>query len=218
MGSFIRKRPRLAKYLDSLKFAFYCVAHPVDGFWDLTHEKRGTLAAANTILFLTVFVRLVSLKYTSFLIRAMNWEEVNIFLWIASIIFPLALWVLGNWGCTTLFDGKARLWQIYMATCYGMLPYPIVTTVLTIFSNGVTLEESEFYSVVNLITLVYCGILIVVSMSQIHEFKMGKNLLFTLLSIIAMLIIVFILMIFFSMIAQGIGYFVSMAKELMFRF
>ena len=59
-----------AKYWDSMKFALYCLTHPLDGFWDLTHEKRGTYAAANTILFLTCFVRVISLKYTSFLYKS----------------------------------------------------------------------------------------------------------------------------------------------------
>ena len=56
------RRERLAKYWDSMKFALYCATHPLDGFWDLTHEKRGTMAAANTILFLTLLV--ISVKYT----------------------------------------------------------------------------------------------------------------------------------------------------------
>ena len=45
----LKKKETWAKYLDSLKFGFYCMTHPLDGFWDLTHEKRGTMAAANTI-------------------------------------------------------------------------------------------------------------------------------------------------------------------------
>ena len=60
--------PRLEKYWDSLKFALYCMTHPLDGFWDLTHEKRGTMAAANTILILSLLVRILKLRYTSFIV------------------------------------------------------------------------------------------------------------------------------------------------------
>ena len=79
------------KYWDSLKFSLYCLTHPLDGFWDLTHEKRGTYAAANTILIATVLVRLLNLKYTSFVIQTVYWEDLNVWLYIASILFPLAL-------------------------------------------------------------------------------------------------------------------------------
>ena len=211
------RRERLAKYWDSLKFALYCATHPLDGFWDLTHEKRGTMAAANTILFLTLLVRVLKLRYTSFVILTVYWEGLNIFLYIASVLFPLILWVVGNWGLTTLFDGKGRLNQVYMATCYALTPYPLIQFPLMILSNGFTVEEAEFYAVLSAISLIWAGLLIVAAMGQIHEYSAGKNILFTVASLFAMLVMIFILMIFFSMISQGVGYFISLARELLFR-
>ena len=213
----LTKKETYIKYLKSLKFGFYCMTHPLDGFWDLTHEKRGTYAAANTILFVTILIRILKLRYTSFLFIQVYWEDINIFLYIASILFPLALWVVGNWALTTLFDGKGRLGQVYMATCYGLLPYPVFQLPLMIASNFVTIEEGQFYSVLSVISLVYCAFLIIAGMGQIHDFSMGKNILFTIASLFAMLVMVFILMIFFSMITQGVSYFISLGKEMMFR-
>ncbi|MCR5279841.1 MAG: YIP1 family protein [Lachnospiraceae bacterium] len=205
------------RYFKSLKFGLYCMTHPLDGFWDLTHEHRGTYSAATTILIVAIFVRILKLKYTSFLFLNVYWEELNIFLYIASIIFPLGLWVIGNWATTTLFDGKGRLGQVYMGTCYALLPYPLIQVPLMILSNLVTVEEGQFYSVLDVISLVYCALLIVAAMGQIHEFSAGKNLIFTVFSLAAVLIMIFILMIFFSMVSQGIAYFVSLARELLFR-
>ncbi|WP_022772460.1 Yip1 family protein [Butyrivibrio sp. AE2015] len=205
------------KYIDSLKFALYCTTHPLDGFWDLTHEKRGTYAAANTILALALLIRILKLRYTSFLFMEVYWEDLNIFMYLASVVFPLALWVLGNWGLTTLFDGKGRLGQVYMATCYAFTPYVLIQFPLMIFSNFVTVQEAEFYSVVSLLSLVYSALLIIAAMGQIHEYSAGKNLLFVVATLFAMLVMIFILMIFFSMVAQGIAYFISLGKELMFR-
>lgn len=213
----LTRKETYIKYLKSLKFSLYCMTHPLDGFWDLTHEKRGTYAAANTILFITILVRILKLKYTSFCFLNVYWEDINIFLYIASILFPLALWVVGNWGLTTLFDGKGRLGQVYMATCYGMVPYPLIQVPLMIMSNMVTIEEGQFYQVLDIVSLVFCAILIILAMGQIHDFSLGKNILFTIASLFAMLVLVFILMLFFSMITQGVSYFISIGKELMFR-
>ncbi len=217
MSISIKNNEKLGKYNDSMKFAFYCLTHPMDGFWDLTHEKRGSYAAANTILIASVVVRILSLKYTGFVVQVVNWEHINIFLYIASIIFPLGLFVVGNWALTTLFDGKGRLGQVYMATCYGFLPYPLIMIPITLLSNVVTIEESEFYWALSTVSLVWAGILIICAMGQIHEYTGAKNILFMFASLIAMLIIVFILMLFFSMISQGVGYFISLGKELLFR-
>ncbi|MBQ9334153.1 MAG: YIP1 family protein [Lachnospiraceae bacterium] len=215
--SAIKDNIKLQKYLDSLKFAFYCMTHPLDGFWDLTHEKRGTYAAANTILILTLIVRVMKLRFTSFLFITVYWEEINIFLYLASVLFPLVLWVFGNWGLTTLFDGKGRLGQVYMATCYGMIPYPVIQIPLMLLSNVVTVDEGSFYVVLSAISLIYAGILIICAMGQIHEFSGAKNILFTVASLFAMLVMVFLLLIFFSMITQGISYIVSLIREMLFR-
>ena len=59
------KKEKFSQYKKSLNFAFYCLTHPLDGFWDLTHERRGTIAAANTILVLTLLARILKLQYTS---------------------------------------------------------------------------------------------------------------------------------------------------------
>ena len=213
----LKKKETYTRYFKSFKFAFYCMTHPLDGYWDLTHEKRGSMAVANTILILTLVARIASLQFTSFIFNQVYWPEVNIFLYLGSIVFPLALWVVGNWALTTLFDGKARLPQIYMATCYAMLPYPLFQFPLIIFSNVVTVNEAEFYTLINTIVLIFCGIYIVVAMMQIHEYTMSKTILFTAFSIFAMLVIVFILLLFFSMISQGIAYFVSIVREILFR-
>ncbi len=205
------------KYADSLKFALYCITHPLDGFWDLTHEKRGTYAAANTILFVTLLVRIMKLRYTSFVFLRVYWEGINIFLYLASILFPLSLWVIGNWALTTLFDGKGRLGQVYMATCYALTPYPLIQFPLMVFSNFVTVEEAEFYAVLSAISLIWCGLLIVAAMGQIHEYSAGKNILFTVATLFSMLVMIFILMIFFSMISQGVAYIISLVREFLFR-
>ena len=209
--------PRLSKYLDSLKFALYCMTHPLDGFWDLTHEKRGTMAAANTILILALLVRVLKLKYTSFIVMQVYWEDLNLFLYLASVLLPLGLWVIGNWGLTTLFDGKGRLSQVYMATCYALIPYPLIQFPLMIMSNGFTKDEMDFYSVLSALSLVYAVILIIAAMGQIHEYGVGKNLLFTVATLFSMLVMIFLLMIFFSMVSQGVAYFISLGRELLFR-
>ena len=207
----------LKRYWKSLKFAFYCATHPLDGYWDLTHEKRGTYAAANTILILTILSRILKLQHTSFVIDPIYWPDINIFLYIASILFPLGLWVLGNWALTTLFDGKGRLGQVYMATCYCMLPYPMVQIPLIFLSNVVTKEERQFYDVMGWISMIWVIFWIILAMQQIHDFSVGKNFLFTIGSLFAMLVIIFILLLFFSMISQGVAYFISVGKELLYR-
>lgn len=213
----LKNKEKYSRYFGSLKYALYVITHPLDGFWDLTHEKRGSIAAANTIVILTVLARIMSLQFTSFLFMQVYWEDVNIFLYIASILFPLALFCVGNWGLTTLFDGKGRLSQIYMGTAYAMTPYPLIQFPMILLSNVVTKEEGTFYHFAVVLSLAWAVLLIICAMMEIHEYSLSKTLLFMVASVFAMMVMVFILLLFFSMISQGIAYFVSIAKEIMFR-
>jgi len=213
----LRNKDTYNHYFKTLKYSLYVITHPLDGTWDLTHEKRGSLAAANTIVILTVFARILKLQFTSFLFLQVYWEGINIFLYIASVLFPLALWSIGNWALTTLFDGKGRLKQVYMATAYALTPYPLIQIPMCILSNVVTLEEGSFYAVAGVISVLWSAALILCATMQIHEYTMSKTVLFTIFSLFAMLVMIFILLIFFNMINQGVAYFVSMIKEIMFR-
>ncbi len=217
MFAALKKKETYTHYFATLKYALYCITHPMDGFWDLTHEKRGSIAAANTILIVTIITRIASLYFSSFIVNEVYWPGVNIYLYIASIVFVLALFCVGNWGLTTLFDGKGKLSQIYMASCYALTPYSLIQIPLIFFSNVITKDESAFYQVLGALSFVWAGMLIVAAMIQIHEYSVSKTVLFVIATIFAMLVLVFILLLFFSMISQGVSYFVSIYREISFR-
>ena len=143
------------RFLDSLRYSLYVIGHPVDGFWDLIHAKRGSYAAANLIVILTLLAHVWKLRFTSFLFISVNWEHVNVFMEMATILLPLAVFVICNWSVTTLFDGKGHLGDVYMGTAYALTPYPLIQIPITILSNFVTREEGTFFWTFNNISLMY---------------------------------------------------------------
>jgi hypothetical protein len=204
-------------FLETLRYALHVIVHPADGFWDLIHEKRGSIAAANFILILTLLTHVWKLQFTSFLFLDVNWEKVNILMEFATILLPLAIFCICNWGVTTLFDGKGKLSQIYMGTCYAFTPYVLIQIPLIILSNLVTADEGTFYVFFNDASYVWVAILIIMAMMMIHQYSLGKTLLFMLASLFGMLVFIFIMLLFFSMISQGVAYFVSLGREVTFR-
>ncbi len=211
------QKENYVKFLTTLKYAFYVIFHPADGFWDLTHAKRGSYSAANFIVFMTLLTHIWKLRYTNFLFLDVQWQKVNIFMEFATILLPLAIFCICNWGVTTLFDGKGTLGNIYMGTAYALTPYVLLQIPMIILSNVVTVEEGAFYVVFNNISLMWCLMLIFMAMMMIHAYSAGKTFLFMIFTIFGMLVFIFIMLLFFSMISQGVAYFVSLAKEVMFR-
>ena len=217
IASFVDNQ-KLKRLKESLRYSLYVVTHPLDGFWDLTHEKRGSIGAANIIIILALFTRLLSLRYTSFLFVKVIWEQVNIIEIILGFLAPIWIATLGNWGLTTLFDGKGTIKDIYMALGYTLTPYVLIQLPLILVSNGMTADEGSFLGVISSFSYIWIGILIYCAVMQIHDFTPGKTVLVIIATIIGMLLIVFVLLLFFSLISDAIAYFVSLFKEVAFRF
>ena len=98
-----------------------------------------------------------------------------------------------------------------------MLPYALITIPLSIVSNVLSSDFAEVVGILSTLSLVWAGILFVCSNMQIHEFTLAKTLVFIFATVLAMAIMIFILLLFFSMISEGVSYFVSMYKEIMYR-
>lgn len=207
----------MKNYLKSLKYSLYMILHPFDGSWDLIHEGRGSMAAANTIVILTLITNIWDMKFTNFMLNGTRWSEVNIVMKIASILVPLAIWVLANWSLTTLMDGKGRFKDIYMATAYCLTPYVLIGLPMIVVSNVVTKEEGVFYTYFNVFALIWCVFLLLCAMMMIHDYGLLKGLGSTLLSVAGMAIIMFIILLFFSLVSDAIAYFVSIYKEISLR-
>ena len=71
-------KAKLNKYWKSLKYSLYVITHPFDGFWDLTHEHKGSLPAAHTILILFLITRVLKLLLTSFQFLSVNVQYISV--------------------------------------------------------------------------------------------------------------------------------------------
>ncbi|MBO7583500.1 MAG: hypothetical protein J6T20_06890 [Treponema sp.] len=224
MSNFVTRRLKkltlketYVRFFSTLKYALYVMFHPADGYWDLIHAKRGSYAAANFIVILTLFTQIWRLRFTSFVVMNVYWEAVNIFKEFATILLPLAVFCICNWALTTLFDGKGHLGDVYMGTGYALAPYPLIQIPIIIISNFVTRDEVAFYTIFNTISILWCAMLLFMAMMMIHQYSFGKTLLFTVFTIFGMLIFIFIILLFFSMISQGVSFFVALGREIIFR-
>lgn len=210
-------KERLSHLAKTLRFSLYCIVRPFDGFWDLTHEKRGSMGAANIILAMVVLAQVWSWTYSSFLFYWPQWEYFNLFMRILPSVILFLTWCIANWSLTTLMDGKGKLGQIYMATAYALVPYPLIRIPLIFLSHILTGEEYALYNVFYYLSTMWCVLLVICAMMMIHDFSFGKAIFTSLVTIVAMMIIIFLIVMFFSLITQSFGYFISLYKEFAFR-
>ena len=211
------RRAKWDAYVASVKYAKHVLFHPFDGFWDLTHENRGSFAAATTFLVLFLFTRVAQLLFTNFQFISAPLQYVNIFEQVLSLLLPFLILCLANWAMTTLFDGKGRFSDIYTAMCYALVPYVLIQLPLVFISNILSFDEAAFYSVLMSFSNIWCIFLIFIGLMQVHDYSPTKTIIFIVVTIVGALIIIFLLLVFFSLLGDAASYFISLYREIAFR-
>ena len=197
-------------------YGYHVMFHPFDGFWDIKHEKRASVKGATVILILTVISYVYSLIGKAYLVDP-HPAETNILLAGVSILLPILLWVISNWCLTTLFDGEGSIKDIYIATCYSLFPLPCFLVLTTLASNIVTLNEASLLTLAMGVALFWVGFLLFFGTMVIHDYTMFKNILTTLATIVGMAFIMFIGVLFSSLLGKIISFVSGIITELSYR-
>ncbi|MBQ2793852.1 MAG: YIP1 family protein [Clostridia bacterium] len=200
-------------YWEELLFAFHLVFHPFDGFWDLKHEKRGSVRAASTIFGLTILAFFYNGIGKGYLFNPKG-NESSIFTALLSVGIPVLLWAVSNWCLTTLFDGEGSFKDIYIATCYSLAPLPLFLVASTILSNVLVTTEGKIVTLVTTIGLIWTIILLFFGMLVTHDYSISKNFITILGTVLAMAIIMFLVLLFGSLMMKMISFVVSLVKEI----
>lgn len=200
-------------YWEELLFAFHLVFHPFDGFWDLKHEKRGSVAAATTYIALTVLAFFYNSIGQGYLFNPRGTYS-TIFMTILSILVPAILFIVGNWCLTTLFEGEGSFKDIYIATGYALAPLPLFVTISTILSNFMTTSEGSMVSLLISIGFIWSMLLLFFGTLVTHDYSLGKNVVTILGTIVAMAVIMFVAILFSSLVVKMVQFVISIFAEI----
>ena len=200
-------------YVEELLFVFHLWFHPFDGFWDLKHEQRGSVRAGTTILGITIaafFYQSIGQGYT------FNPREnySTIFVQILALGVPVLLWCVANWCLTTLFDGEGGFKDIYISTTYSLSPLPLLVILSTILTNVFTVSEGQMITLLVTIGWVWAAILLFFGTLVTHDYTINKNILTVLGTIVAMGVIMFVAILFSSLLIKMITFVVAIITEI----
>lgn len=202
---------------EELLYAFHVIFHPFDGFWDLKHEKRGSVKSATIILMVTVLAFFYKTIGSGYIINQSNTTTQNVVGTILAVILPLALWAIANWCLTTLFDGEGSMKDIYIACCYSLTPLPLFMIPLTIFSNFIVKDEAGIINIISTIAFIWLGLLVFFGMMITHDYSPFKSILTSLGTIVGMMFLMFLGLLFTTLMAKIIKFVTDIATEIGFR-
>jgi len=201
---------------EELLYAFHIIFHPFDGFWDLKHEKRGSVRSGLTILLVTIIVYFYNSIGQGYIFKPRT-EYTDVLASIGAVVAPLLLWTIANWCLTTLFEGEGSMSDIFTACCYCLTPLPLLILPSTIASNFLTANEGGIITLLQSFAYIWLGILLVIGMMSIHDYSVGKNLLTCVATIVGMAFIMFVGILFTSLLGKMVTFIAQIVEEISFR-
>jgi len=204
-------------WIERLRFPFYVIVHPFKGFWELKYDKKGNWIVAMAIVFLVSLASMFQYQYSGFIVNTHSPYSFNSLVQLRNVILPFFLWCVANWSLTTLMDGEGKFGEIVISSAYAMLPIFMLFVPATIYSRFITQEETAFYYYLNGFAVVWFLYLMFVSTMTVHQYTVVKTIVTIGLSVVCMGFIVFLGMLFFSLIQQMYSVYFTIYRELQFR-
>ena len=202
---------------EKVNHLMYTITHPLDGYYEIRHREKGSIPLALIILLLASIAFCIDKRYASFTVNLTDTRNVQSLLYIGSMILLFFLFCVGNWAVTCLTNGEGRMKDIITETGYGLLQIPLLFIPGTIISHFLAGDEKVFYSLFITIGVVWALIMVISGNMVIHNYTVGQEILTLVLTICAMIIILFIMLLFYSIFGQIVEFVKSLYTEIIYR-
>jgi len=204
------------KLWKEISYSRHVIFHPFNGFWDLKHEKCGSLLAALVILFTVVLVMIIKSQFTGYYFLPDSRK--NLLIEFTSVLLPFFLWCLSNWCITTLMDGEGSLVDIITTSAYALTPVILINIPMVLLSVFATADEAAFYSILNALAILWSGFLLFTGIMTVHQFSVRKTIVTCLIAIVGMAIMIFLILLFLTLMQQMVDLIYMLWREWILRF
>lgn len=201
---------------EELCYICHLVFHPFDGFWDLKHEKRGSVRASLFFIALAIATFYYQAIGQGYLLNPRN-RYSSLWAQLIGVVVPLFLFVLANWCLTTLFDGEGSFKDVFIACSYSLVPIPLLVIPATIYSNFCVSAETDIIGFIGTLAFIWLGILVFFGTMVTHDYSLGKNFVTILGTLIAMVFIMFIAVLFTTLIGKIVSLITNIVTEIQYR-
>jgi len=203
---------------DCIKMPVRLMVYPIRGYEEFKYENKSKNYVSIFYLIMMIIAQVIAFNGDGFLVNKNNPNDFNLLMTIALIIFPVAIFVFANWATTALMDGKGNMSQIFRVITYSFFPYVWLSLLASIISNYITADEVVFFTALHTLGIGLLAYMLFFGMLGIHEYGLFKTILMFLFTIVAIAVILFIILLFFSLIQQVYAFVKSLYDEFVMRF
>lgn len=214
--NFFRKTKEVKLVSDVLYMGRFML-HPIDSSYDIKHGKKASVMSATLVYVLAFIAFVLDYLFKGFIFNPRDFREVSYLYVIMIFGLPLALWVVSNYLVSTLNDGEGKFRDVYCTTSYALAPLVLFMPIVTLLSYVITLNEGFIIQFASVAIWVWCGVLIFVSLKEIHNFSVGGVIKNILLTLFLMFIFVIAYFIVYMLGSETFNFIYTLVKEAAYR-
>ena len=218
---FLIVRKKLKGFLaiknQKVKLMFNATFHPVETFSEIKQKNMSSVKLGTVILILYYFSAVAQSLFGSFMFVSKEAGSFNSLLLLLRTIGAVLLWTIANWAVCSLFGGIGKMKEIYTIVCYSLIPMIVSNIAYTVLTHVFIPDEVAFLSTIMVAITIYSLIMIVIGTIIIHDFSFGKFVGTSILTIFAMAIILFIIVLIVVLVQQFIAFGATIYNEIIFR-
>ena len=212
-----RKRGIKLPSAPRLSLALKASFHPFDNFRAVKYKGQGSLAVSSVLLALFYISDVLGDFYGGFAHSSFNAENYNSLLTLIGTVGVAVLWVICNWAVSVLAEGKGKLKEVFIVTCYSLVPQIVSNIICLILSNVLLIKESTAMTVISTAAIILTGLLLCIGTMIVHEFDFFKFLLTAAISLVAMAIVIFLAFMIIILLQQFFAFIRTVFIEVAYR-
>jgi tetratricopeptide (TPR) repeat protein len=203
------------KLVDDFSFMFRFIKQPIDSFYYIKVDERGSLTAAMLIYLAVVVIRVLSLYVTGFIFSPYSsLSDIRAENEIVFTVLVMVLWNAANYLVSTISDGEGRVRDVVIGTAYSLFPYLLIALPVALISNVLTLNETFIYSFTLNLMWAWIAIMLFIMVKEIHNYSFSetvKNILVTFFTMALFVLTGYIMYVLFT---QLFDFVTAVAQEL----
>lgn len=191
---------------DVFTFPLYVITNPFKAFSDIKYEKKGSVPACVFFIFLIMILNVMRATVIGTVFQKEDPMFVNIWIIMAGALVQTILIVAANWSVTVLIDGSGTFKEIFMVAMYAQYPYIWLSGIYIVLSHVLSLDESAILSMCMTFAYVCIAFYGFIGLVSVHGFTFFKGIASVFLTVVALIIIVFVLLMLVSMSSELVSF------------
>ncbi len=206
---------KAAPVVNETGLMFTFVRHPRDTIYEIKFKKRARIIGAIFLYVFFVVIQILKVYLTGYLFNDVGRAD-GIKTVLMSTL-PILLLVVCNYYVSSVRDGEGKLRDIFVGVIYALSPYLIFAIPMFLISNIVTYNEEVIYHMLWVVIYAWCGINVILTIMELHDYSFWKALINILLTVICAVLIVAFVVILYVLGYQLITYLIGAGKEIILR-